>query len=161
VRRRATRANPPLARLFAIAYRQLTDDLHDQLQNEGWRDVRPAFGFVLVAARERPTSVAEVASLTGVTKQAASKLVDMMARSGYVQRAVNADDRRQHPVALTARGRALLEAVEQSYTDLETEWAKIIGAQQLEHMRQNLIRVVSSADGQLPPVRSPTQDGVR
>ena len=45
---RAPAGGPPLARLFAIAYRQLIDGLHDRLQARGWTDVRPAFGFVLL-----------------------------------------------------------------------------------------------------------------
>jgi len=48
---------PPLARLFAIAYRLLIDSLHDRLQAQGWTDVRPAYGFVLLAARDQPASV--------------------------------------------------------------------------------------------------------
>ena len=78
--------NPPLARLFAVGYRQLIDGLHDRLRDRGWTDVRPAFGFVLLAARDQPTSVTELAELMGMTKQAASKLVDAMVSSGYIQR---------------------------------------------------------------------------
>jgi hypothetical protein len=46
--------DPPLARLFAIAYRLLIDSLHERLQARGWTDVRPAYGFVLLAARDQP-----------------------------------------------------------------------------------------------------------
>ena len=67
---------PPLARLFAIGYRMLIDGLHDRLRARGWSDVRPAFGFVLLAARDQPTSVSELAEVMGTTKQAASKLVE-------------------------------------------------------------------------------------
>ena len=59
---------PPLARLFAIGYRQLIDGLHDRLQARGWTDVRPAFGFALLAARDRPTSATELAELIGVAQ---------------------------------------------------------------------------------------------
>ena len=44
-----------------------------------WHDVRPAYGFVLLAARDGPTSATALAGLMGVSKQAASKLVDAMA----------------------------------------------------------------------------------
>ena len=44
---------PPLARLFAIGYRLLIDQLHDRLRALGWTDVRPAYGFVLLAARDQ------------------------------------------------------------------------------------------------------------
>ena len=145
---------PPLARLFAIGYRQLIDGLHDQLQVRGWTDVRPAFGFVLLAARDQPTSVTELAEMMGTTKQAASKLVDAMVSGGYVRRGTDSHDGRQRPVTLTNRGEALLSAVEQVYAELEDDWAKLIGTSHLDRMRQDLMRVLADpANGQLPPVR--------
>jgi DNA-binding MarR family transcriptional regulator len=146
--------SPPLARLFAIGYRQLIDSLHDRLQARGWTDVRPAFGFVLLAARDQPTSVTELAGLMGMTKQAASKLVDAMVSGGYLQRGTDAQDGRQRPVTLTSRGEDLLSAVEEIYAELEAGWATLIGTSHLDRMRQDLIKVLADpANGQLPPVR--------
>ena len=146
--------SPPLARLFAVGYRQLIDGLHDRLQDRGWTDVRPAFGFVLLAARDQPTSVTELAELMGMTKQAASKLVDAMVSGGYIKRGTDPQDGRQRPVSLTGRGGELLSAVEQIYAELEEGWAKLIGASHLDRMRQDLMRVLADpASGQLPPVR--------
>lgn len=148
---------PPLARLFAIAYRQLIDGLHERLRELGWTDVREAFGFVLLAARERPTSITELSALLGVTKQAASKLVDVMAGCGYVSRGADPQDGRQRPVALTGRGQELLAAVEQVYAELECRWAEVIGAAQVESMRRDLLQMLSGdGDGSLPPVRPPS-----
>ena len=143
---------PPLARLFAIGYRLLIDGLHDRLRVRGWTDVRPAFGFVLLAARDQPTSVSELAALMGTTKQAASKLVEAMVAAGYVQRGTDARDGRQRPVHLTSRGQELLRSVEQIYTELEQEWADVIGAKPVQRMRRDLVRVLSRS-GELPPVR--------
>ena len=145
---------PPLARLFAIAYRQLIDSLHDRLQARGWTDLRPAFGFVLLAARDQPTSVTELAGLMGITKQAASKLVDAMISGGYIQRGTDPHDGRQRPVSLTGRGEELLSAVEQVYAELEDGWAKLIGTSHLDRMRRDLMHILSdTGNGQLPPVR--------
>jgi DNA-binding MarR family transcriptional regulator len=152
----APAGEPPLARLFAIGYRLLIDRLHDRLRGLGWTDVRPAFGFVLLAARDQPTSVTGLASLMGITKQAASKLVEAMVTSGYVQRETGAPDARQRPVHLTPRGGELLRAVEQIYAELEQEWAQQIGAPGLQRMRRDLVRILSGPDdGELPPVRPP------
>ena len=146
--------DPPLARLFAIAYRLLIDGLHERLRARGWADVRPAFGFVLLAARDEPTTSTELAALMGTTKQAASKLVDTMVATGYVRRAVGTDDARQRPIRLTPRGNQLLSAVEEIYVELEREWADIIGPAQLRQIRDDLLRVLTVAhDGELPPVR--------
>jgi len=147
---------PPLARLFAIAYRQLIDGLHDRLRARGWTDVRPAFGFVLLAARDQPTSVTELAALMGMTKQAASKLVDAMVSGGYVRRGADTQDGRHRPVSLTRRGEELLSAVEEIYGELEGQWAKVIGTSHVERMRRDLMQVLPDpGDGQLPPVRPP------
>jgi len=155
----ATPDGPPLARLFAVAYRQLIDGLHERLRELGWTDVREAFGFVLLAARDRPTSITELSALMGITKQAASKLVDVMADCGYVSRGADPQDGRQRPVALTGRGRELLAAVEQIYAELERGWAEVIGTGPVDSMRADLVRVLSArggdADGdvRLLPVR--------
>jgi DNA-binding MarR family transcriptional regulator len=152
----AAGGHPPLARLFAIGYRQLIDGLHGRLQARGWTDVRPAFGFALLAARDRPTSATELAELMGMSKQAASKLVDAMVSGGYLQRGTDPEDGRQRPVSLTGRGEELLAAVEEVYAELEAEWAKLIGASQVDRMRRDLMQVLSDpGDGQLPPVRPP------
>jgi DNA-binding MarR family transcriptional regulator len=144
---------PALARLFAIAYRALVDALHEQLRSRGWDDVRPAFGFVLLAARDRPTTSTELATLMGTTKQAASKLVDSMERAGYVRRGTGAADARQRPIELTARGRRLLATVESIYDELEAGWADAIGSERVELLRADLVAVLTDVDGVLPPVR--------
>jgi DNA-binding MarR family transcriptional regulator len=145
---------PPLARLFAIAYRSLIDGLHERLRSRGWTDVRPAFGFVLLAARSEPTTATALAAIMGTTKQAASKLVDTMEDAGYVRRAVAAEDARSRSVVLTPRGKRLLAAVEQIYVELEHEWADVIGASRVRDLRRDLVRVLATGDDdELPPVR--------
>lgn len=147
-------AEPPLARLFAMAFRDLLDGLHERLVLKGWLDVRPPYGVVLLAARDRPTTATELAALMGVSKQATSKLVDAMVDAGYVERQVGVDDARQRAVSLTPRGAELLSAVEEIYEELEAEWAAEIGERAVERVRTDLARVLRSRHGgTLPPVR--------
>jgi DNA-binding MarR family transcriptional regulator len=145
---------PPLARLFAIAYRALIDGLHDRLRERGWDDVRPAYGFALLAASAGPVTATDLANLTGTTKQAASKLVDAMEVSGLLRRTAGAADGRQRPAVLTTRGRRLLATVEEIYGELEAEWAAHIGAVAVERLRADLVAVLTGTHGgSLPPVR--------
>src|SRR3954453_18354595 len=104
-------AEVPLARLMAVAFRTLIDDLHARLRARGWRDVRPAFGFVLLEARRGAIGVTDVARLMGVSKKAASKLVAGMQRRGYLRTVPSRDDARAVCLELTARGHRLLEVV--------------------------------------------------
>jgi DNA-binding MarR family transcriptional regulator len=144
----------PLARLLAMAYRQLVDDLHRELAARGWSDVRPAFGFLLLALREGPVSLRELVATLGTSKQAVSKLADAMVAAGLVERVADPRDARAKDLRLTARGRALLADVEEIYGELETGWAETLGAEAVESLRRDLDAVVRAAhDGALPPVR--------
>jgi len=100
-----------LARLFAIGYRVLVDGMHRRLVERGWSDVRVNYGFVLLAARDGSLRGADAAALLGVSKQAASKLIEGMQEAGYVTRQPHADDDRAKLIRLTERGRTLLAAV--------------------------------------------------
>jgi DNA-binding MarR family transcriptional regulator len=91
----------PLARLLAMAYRSLITDLHSELRHRGWTDVRPVYGFVLLALRTRPIPSGALSELLGVTKQATSKLVEEMAAAGYLTKTVGTEDARQKPLILT------------------------------------------------------------
>lgn len=137
-----------------MAFRLLIDGLHEHLRAAGWTDVRPVYGFVLLACRNHPMTVTDVAALMGTTKQAASKLIDAMEEAGYVTRTSSATDGRQKAIGLSTRGHELLDVVEQSYQVLEDGWAKEIGRKSVDRMRADLLRVLLAAnEGELPPVR--------
>ena len=145
----------PLARLFAMGYRLLVDGLHERLAARGWDDVRPAFGFVLLALRGGPASLRDLPAALGTSKQAASKLVDAMVAAGYVERAGDPADARAKRVRLSRRGRQLLAAVEEIYTELEADWATRLGPARLAELRGDLDAVLRAAHGgRLPAVRT-------
>ena len=145
----------PLARLFAIGYRALVDGLHEELPRRGWSDVRPAFGFVLLALRESPASLRDLPAVLGTSKQAVSKLVDAMVAGGYVERDTDPDDARAKRVRLSERGRQLLAVVEEVYAELERDWAAVLGEERLSRLRQDLTAVLSATSGgRLPAVRT-------
>jgi DNA-binding MarR family transcriptional regulator len=144
----------PLARLFAIALRSMVDDLHERLAGRGWDDVRPSFGFVLLAARNQAVTGTDLAVLMGTSKQATSKLINSMTEAGYIEPATTNDDRRARPVRITDKGASLLAEVEEIYTELEEEWAAVIGSAELEVLRADLTAVLTQRHrGQLPSVR--------
>jgi DNA-binding MarR family transcriptional regulator len=146
-----------LARLLAVAYRSLIDRLHQELRARGWTDVRPSFGFVLLAVRDEAVTATALATLLGTTKQATSKLLEAIEAAGYVRRR-SADDGRQRPVELTARGRRLLATVERIYDELEHDWSAIVGDDEINRMRSALTTLLTrDTGGRLPPIQ-PTDD---
>jgi DNA-binding MarR family transcriptional regulator len=145
----------PLARLFAMAYRMLVDDLHERLAGRGWIGVRPAFGFVLLALRAGPVSLRDLPGALGTSKQAVSKLVDAMVAAGFVERTADPADFRAKRVQLSARGRALLADVELIWAELERGWGEVLGEDRLADLRADLTAVLRAAHGgTLPEVRA-------
>jgi DNA-binding MarR family transcriptional regulator len=145
----------PLARLFAMAYRLLVDELHERLAERGWTGVRPAFGFVLLALRDGPASLRDLPDVLGTSKQAVSKLVDAMVAAGFAQRLADPGDARAKRVQLSPRGRTLLSDVEAIWADLEAGWAQTLGAGRLDDLRADLEAVLRAAHGgTLPAVRT-------
>jgi DNA-binding MarR family transcriptional regulator len=145
----------PLARLFAMAYRLLVDELHERLADRGWTDVRPAYGFVLLALRDGPASLRDLPDVLGTTKQAVSKLVDAMVAAGFLRRVADPADARAKRVQLSARGQALLRDVEEIWADLESGWAQTLGEARLDDLRAGLETVLRGAHGgSLPAVRT-------
>ena len=144
----------PMARLLAMSYRLMLDGLHSRLPAAGFTDVRPAYGFVLLATRGSGTTTVELAKLLGVTKQAASKLLGSMEAAGYVRRSTDATDGRIRNIELAERGEQLLVAVESIYAELEHQWAGVIGAPSVEQIRADLSNILLAAnEGQFPMVR--------
>lgn len=144
----------PLARLFAIAFRSLLERVHERLAEQGYHDVGSGFGYVLLAARERPLTGNDVATLMGVSKQAASKLIDAMETARYLERRDHPEDARAKLLRITPQGKRLLGAVERIYAELEAEWAGVIGAAELQRLRTSLTSALCAMHGgELPPVR--------
>ena len=143
----------PLARLLAMAYRLLIDDLHRELAARGWTGVREAFGFVLLALRGGPISLRELVATLGTSKQAVSKLVDAMVGVGLVERVADPHDARAKDLQLTGRGRALLADVEEIYGELEAGWARTLGRAGSYGAPASFATIPSMSRSVGPPVR--------
>jgi DNA-binding MarR family transcriptional regulator len=138
---------------MAMGLRSLVDELHVRLAARGLH-VKPVFAFVLLASREKPLTGNEIAQLLGMTKQAASKLVDAMEVEHLLTRRPHPEDARVKLLHIAPKGRRLLESAEEIYRELEAEWAKVIGRERVEALRADLNRVLRATHGgELPPIR--------
>jgi DNA-binding MarR family transcriptional regulator len=147
----------PLARLFTMAARSLTDDLHRRLSARGWTEIPPATGYVLLACRHSPTTGNEIAALMRTSRQAASKLIEGLEAAGLVRRSTDDADTRRKLVVLSERGRALLAAVEEIYAEMEQEWADVIGRAAVEDTRTNVTLALMHAYGGALPAIGPSE----
>jgi DNA-binding MarR family transcriptional regulator len=71
----------------------------------------------------------------GISKQAASKLIDILVIRGYISRGVDPDDRRKLSLELTDRGRAAAEVGWEATDRIDRELEAAVGADAIRQMR--------------------------
>lgn len=82
--------------------------------------------------------MSEMAVGDGVSRQAASKLVEALVQRGYLSRRSDAGDRRRSVVALTDRGQAAAAAVGSAIDQVDGALIEAVGADALWHAREVL-----------------------
>jgi DNA-binding MarR family transcriptional regulator len=121
----------------------MADEVQRRLAADGFGDARVADGVLIQHVVDGPRTVTDLAERLGVTQQAASKAVADLERRGYVGRTPDPEDARARRVALTDRGRAVVEAARAHRAALAGELADLLGYERLDRARQALLEVVS------------------
>jgi DNA-binding MarR family transcriptional regulator len=115
--------------------------------------VRYAHGFLIQQLVEGPRPVGEIAENLGVTSQAVSKSVRELEALGYLDRSSDPADGRVRRVALTDKGRSLLDASRASRAALNAELAEALGAERAAGAAATL-RAAVAARGAMPLVQA-------
>jgi DNA-binding MarR family transcriptional regulator len=95
--------------------------------------------FVLGGMANHHASAVDMIRGLGVTRQAASQLIDTLVVRGYLSREVNPADRRRLNIELTDRGRAAAEAIAAAIGQVDEELATMITPAELAGLRAGLI----------------------
>ncbi|MFJ8113223.1 MarR family winged helix-turn-helix transcriptional regulator [Streptomyces sp. NPDC096132] len=106
---------------------ELTRRIHEGVVARGFEGVRPAQGFAFARLAPDGATVTDLAVHLGVTKQAASQLVDELVRKGYVERRAHPDDARARLIVLTERGWECTRAAEEAAAEVVREWVDVLG----------------------------------
>ncbi|MFJ5778292.1 MarR family winged helix-turn-helix transcriptional regulator [Streptomyces sp. NPDC093094] len=128
------------AALLAVAG-ELTRHVNDGVAARGFEGVRPAHGFAFARLAPDGATATDLAAHLGVTKQAASQLVDEIVRKGYAERRPHPDDARARLIVLTERGWACTRAAEEAAAEAVRAWADVLGEGELRGLYAALARI--------------------
>jgi DNA-binding MarR family transcriptional regulator len=120
---------------------ELTQRIHEGVVARGFEGVRPAHGFAFTRLAPDGATVTDLAVHLGMTKQAASQLVEDLVRRGYVERRPHPDDARARLVVLTESGWACTRAAEEAAAEVVGAWADVLGEDGVRVLRDGLPRV--------------------
>jgi DNA-binding MarR family transcriptional regulator len=110
--------------------------IHGALAAAGYTDVPRTGPRVLGGLARAGAPLRDVAEELGVSKQAASQLVDALVLRGYVTREPDPEDRRRMVVVLTERGRGAAEVVRGAIGRVDGALAEQVGADDVLALRR-------------------------
>lgn len=139
-----------LPALLLSAASTLVDAIHAGVEARGFTGLRPAHGFTFARIAPEGATIAEIGEHLGVTKQAASQLVDELLRKGYVVSNPHPRDARAKLITLTEQGWAVTRAADEAATEAAREWVAVLGEDRVRELIADLSRVVRA--GKLKPL---------
>ncbi|MFD4510704.1 MarR family winged helix-turn-helix transcriptional regulator [Streptomyces sp. NPDC058457] len=130
-----------LSAALLAAAGELTRRIDEGVVARGFEGVRPAHGFAFARLAPDGATVTELAVHLGVTKQAASQLVDEIVRRGYAERRPHPGDARARLIVLTERGWACTRAAEEAAAEVVRGWGDVLGEGEVRVLRESLARI--------------------
>jgi DNA-binding MarR family transcriptional regulator len=110
-----------------------------RLADEGFADVPRNGPFVLGGMVNQGVSAGDLVRQLGVSKQAASQLIDTLVVRGYLDRRPDPDDRRRVTLEATERGRAAAVTVRAAVVSVDEALAGLLTAEQLAGLHAGLV----------------------
>jgi DNA-binding MarR family transcriptional regulator len=103
--------------------------------------------YVLGGMANHGGSAGDLIRQLGVTKQAASQLIDTLVIRGYLERQVNPEDRRRMTITLTDRGRAAARIVRAGVEAVDAELSGLVTAAGVAGLRAGLVALCQIREG--------------
>jgi DNA-binding MarR family transcriptional regulator len=126
---------PALLRFARGSYAQAVSA---RLAAAGFDDLPRNGSFVLGGMVRESASAADMIIGLGVSKQAASQLIDTLVVRGYLTREVDPEDRRRMTISLTDRGRSATLATRAAVDSIDAQLAAMITPAELAGLRAGL-----------------------
>jgi DNA-binding MarR family transcriptional regulator len=131
---------PALLRAARIAY---GSSIRADLDEVGCDDV-PRNGIYVIGAIARTDApLSDIIDQLGVSKQAAGALVDTLVTRGYLERAIDPEDRRRLRVSLTERGEAAAAVVRAAVERMDAALLARVGPEYVAHTRATLAALIT------------------
>ncbi|RIJ70525.1 MarR family transcriptional regulator [Nakamurella silvestris] len=123
----------------------IVDAVQEAVAAAGHTDLRPAHGMVFVHVAAGEATVVTVAEFLGVSKQAASVLVQYLVDHGYLERVSSPRDGRVRILVLTAAGRDCTAVAGAAAARLTAEWREQLGPAEFDVLAQGLAGLTAGA----------------
>jgi DNA-binding MarR family transcriptional regulator len=132
---------PLLGALLRVPLDAIRARMLDALHRAGFTDLVAAHLVILRYPGPDGLRPVEVAGNSGITRQAANYLLGQLEQLGYLERRDDPDDPRARRIHMTERGAAAGRTIRAAVSEMEEEWARELGHEDLEQLRALLTRL--------------------
>lgn len=134
---------PLLGALLRGPVEVIRERMLEALHAHGYTDLVPAHLIVLRYPGPEGRRPGEIAAQSGMSKQAVNYLLGQLESLGYLERHAAGGDRRSRVVQVTRRGRTAIQTIRDAVGEVEEEWARELGRDDLEQLRALLTRLAA------------------
>lgn len=134
-------ATPPewhIGRALVPLFEEFNSAIIADLTRAGYGDIRSSHRHIFVHIDDEGTSLTELASRAGVSKQAMVQFVNELEAGGYVVRIPDPYDGRGKLVRTTQKGERALQVSWRAIASLEAQWEAKLGRRRMAEFRKAL-----------------------
>jgi DNA-binding MarR family transcriptional regulator len=135
-----------LLRLLLRITRVMTHETVARVRGLGITQMQPSFPWLLGNLDTEGTRIGALARRMGTSRQATSQLSKEIEAAGLVERLPDPRDRRGVMIRFTPHGRAVLSRAVEVMTEIEAEYADVIGEDSMARLRRSLKRLLDRVD---------------
>ena len=141
---------PLIGALLRVPYEAAREHILDRLHAAGFDDIDQAHFNVFQYPGPQGRRPSEITAHARVSKQAMNYLLNQLEERGYFERRADPDDARSKRIVLTRRGEAVRRAIRDAVSELEQDWATLLGTRRFA-MLKRLLRELYDARVQAAP----------
>ena len=142
---RARREQMLLRLLFRTTH-AMNAEMATRIRARGHGEFQPSFTALLAHIDTEGTTISALSRRTGTSRQAVSQLVGSIEAAGLVERLPHPDDRRSIVVRHTEAGRRILLDALDVMSEIEADYAGLIGASDASELKRVLSRLLGEID---------------
>ncbi|MGV8882895.1 MAG: MarR family winged helix-turn-helix transcriptional regulator [Rhodoglobus sp.] len=133
----------PIGMIAQQLQRAFEAECFERLAAAGFTGLRMRHSVLLDALGTEGSRVTTLAAKLGMTKQAMTEMIDDLIASGYLERTADPADRRAKVIRYTAKGHSALAMAATVVTAIETDYARMLGADRYAQVKLGLAELVS------------------
>src|SRR5690349_5171614 len=127
---------PPLiGALLRVSYEAVREHILDRLRAAGFDDIDQAHFNVLQYPGPHGRRPSQITAHARISKQAMNYLLNQLEERGYFERRADPHDARSTRIVMTRRGEAVRRTIRDAVTELEQEWASLLGTRRFAMLK--------------------------